>query len=83
MLCIVFRVVGRSENPGVPVLFGGLNLPPSPMIEIGLTNLQKSEGAMATLAPPSSDGHAVVVLLFCYGLAAANKDSNIVLGLTF
>ena len=22
------RVVGRSENPGVPVLFGGLNLPP-------------------------------------------------------
>ena len=50
---------------------------------IGLTDLQKSEGAMATLAPPSSDGHAVVVLLFCYGLAAANKDSNIVLGLTF
>ena len=26
--------VGRSENPGVPVLFGGHNLPP--LIEIGL-----------------------------------------------
>ena len=30
-----FRVVGRSENPGVPVIFGGHNLPP--LVEIGLT----------------------------------------------
>ena len=37
----------RSENLGVPVLFGG-NLPP--MVEIGLIDLPKSEGAMA---PPS------------------------------
>ena len=27
------RAVGRSENPGVPVLFGGHNLPP--LVEIG------------------------------------------------
>ena len=34
------RAVGRSENPGVPVLFGGHNL--APLVEIGLTDLQKS-----------------------------------------
>ena len=37
------RAVGRSENPGVPVLFGGHNL--SPLVEIGLTDLTKSWGA--------------------------------------
>ena len=31
------RAIGRSENPGVPVLFGGHNLPP--FVEIGLTGL--------------------------------------------
>ena len=35
-----FRAVGRSENPGVPVLFGGHNL--TPLVEIGLTDLPKS-----------------------------------------
>jgi hypothetical protein len=35
--------VERSENPGVPVLFGGHNLPP--LVEIGSTDLQKSGGA--------------------------------------
>ena len=35
--------VGTSENPGVPVLFGGHNLPP--LAEIGLTDLPKSGGA--------------------------------------
>ena len=29
----IARAVGRSENPGVPVLFGGHNLPP--LVEIG------------------------------------------------
>ena len=38
-----FRAVGRSENPWVPVLFGGHNLPP--LVEIGLTDLPKSGGA--------------------------------------
>jgi len=37
------RAVGRSENPGVPVSFGGYNMPP--LVEIGLTDLQKSGGA--------------------------------------
>ena len=37
------RAVGRSENPGVPVLFGGHNLPP--LVEIGLTDLPKSGDA--------------------------------------
>ena len=40
------RAVGRSENPGVPVSFGGDNLPP--LVDIGLTDLPKSGGAMAT-----------------------------------
>ena len=39
------RAVGRSENPGVPALFGGHNLPP--LVEIGLTDLSKSGDAMA------------------------------------
>ena len=42
--------VGRPENPGVPVLFGGHNMPP--LVEIGLSDLSKSGRAMAPLAPP-------------------------------
>jgi hypothetical protein len=44
--------VGGSENPGVPVLFGGHNLPS--LVEIGLTNLPKSGGAI-----PDCDIHMV------------------------
>ena len=40
------RAVGRFENLGVPVLFGGINLPP--LVEIGLTDLAKSGGALTT-----------------------------------
>ena len=42
---MLIRAVGRSENPGVPVSFGGHNLPP--IVEIGLTDLPKSVGGMA------------------------------------
>ena len=31
----------------MPVLLGGHNLPPAPLVEIGLTDLPKSGGAMA------------------------------------
>ena len=48
------RAIGRSENPGVPVLFDGHNLPH--LVEIGLTDLQKSEGVMGTPAPPGTTG---------------------------
>ena len=41
------RAIGRSENPGMPALFGGHNLPPT-LIETGLTNLQKSGGGMCS-----------------------------------
>ena len=51
ILTMNFRVVGMSENPGVPVLFVGHNLPP--LVDIGLTDLPKSGGAMAFPAPPS------------------------------
>ena len=43
------RAVGRSENLGVPVLFGGHNLPH--LVEIGLTDLPKSPPA-----PPGTTG---------------------------
>ena len=43
------RAVGGSENLEVPVLFGGDNLPP--LVEIGLSDLPKSGGAMA---PPKT-----------------------------
>ena len=42
----------QSENPGVPVLFGGHNLPPPPLVEIELTDLPKSWGSLAPLASP-------------------------------
>ena len=54
-----FRAVGRSENPGVPVLFGGNNL--LLLAEIGLIGLPKSGGAMAPPAPPGTTG----LILFC------------------
>ena len=38
------RAVRRSENPGVPVLFVGHNL--LPLVEIVLTDLPKSGGAI-------------------------------------
>ena len=50
------RAVGRSENAGVPVLFGGHNLTPTPLVDIGLTDLPKSGGAMAPTAPPGTTG---------------------------
>ena len=46
--------VGRSENPGVPVLFGGRNL--HPLVEVGLTDLPKSGGSMAPPVPPGTTG---------------------------
>jgi hypothetical protein len=49
------RAVGRSENPEVPVLFGGNNL--SPLVEIGLTDLPKSRRGGGAMAPrhPQND----------------------------
>ena len=55
----IIRAIGRSKNPGVPVLFGRLNLPH--LVEIGLTDLQKSGGAMAPPAPPGTTGLNYVV----------------------
>ena len=49
MFSLIIRAVARSENLGVPVLFGGHNL--SPLVEIGLTDMSKSGGAMAPPAP--------------------------------
>ena len=55
------RAVGRSENPEVPVLFGGHNLSP---FDIGLTDLPKSWGIMAPLAPPRTKGTVTVFFIF-------------------
>ena len=54
-----FRAVGRSENQGVSVIFGGYNLPH--LVEIGLTDLQKSGSALAPPAPPGTTGLNYVV----------------------
>ena len=48
---LIFRAVGTCENPGVPVLFDWHNRPP--LVEIELTDLPKSVGAMA---PPGTTG---------------------------
>ena len=49
-----YRAVGRSDNPGLPVLFCGHN--PPALVEIVLTDLQKSGDAMAPPAPPETTG---------------------------
>ena len=54
MVSEVSRAVGRSENLGVPVLYGGHNL--LPLVEIGLIDLPKSGGAMASPAPSGTTG---------------------------
>ena len=53
-----YRAVGRSENPGVPVLFGGYNL-----VEIGLTDLPKSGFAMAPRAPARNSTPEVYIFI--------------------
>ena len=52
-LVLQFRAVGRSENLGVPVLFGGHNMPP--LVEIGLADLPKL-APPAPPAPPATTG---------------------------
>ena len=48
-----YRAVARSENPGGHLILGGDNVPP-PLLEIGLTDMPKFEGAMAPPAPPGT-----------------------------
>ena len=55
------KAVERSENPGLPVLFGGHNLPP--LVEIGLTDPWHPRPA-----PPGTPG-----LVHLY-LAVINED---------
>ena len=49
------RAAGRSENPGVPVLIRGHNMPP--LVEIGLPDLPKSGGAMTPATTPLMPNH--------------------------
>ena len=51
---MIFRAVGMSENPGVPAFFGGYNLPL--LVEIELTDLPKSGGAMTSPTSPGNTG---------------------------
>ena len=51
-----YRAVARSENPGGLVVLGG-DILPLP-VEIGFTDLPKTGGAKAPLAPPACDGPA-------------------------
>ena len=50
------RAVGRSENPGVPVLIRWEKSAPPPLVEIGLTDLPKSGCGMAHPAHPGTTG---------------------------
>ena len=45
-----YRAVARSENLGGLVVLGVDNV--SPLVEIGLTDLPKTRGAIAPPAPP-------------------------------
>ena len=48
------RIVGRSENPGVPVAIRWVQS--VPLVEIGLTDLPKAGCAMAHPAHPGTTG---------------------------
>ena len=67
-----FRAVGRSENPGVPALFCGHNLPL--LVEIGLTGLPKSGGAMAPSAPQGMTGLHNIEYLISLTFMTRRKD---------
>ena len=56
------RAIGRSENPGVPVLFGGHNLPL--LVEVGLTDLPKSGGASTPGTPRDNTPCLVYISYF-------------------
>ena len=49
------RAVARSENPEGLVVLGGDNVPP-PLVEIGLTDLPKTEEVRAPPAPLLATG---------------------------
>ena len=51
---LLLRAVGRSENPGVPVLIWCANLPL--LAEIGFIAFPKSWGTMVPLVPPGTTG---------------------------
>ena len=55
-----YRDVGRSENPGVPVLFGGHNRPL--VDEIGSTDLTKEPSGTAGLSYESDTFEATILL---------------------
>ena len=61
----MIRAVGRSEKPGVTVLFGGHNQPL--LVEIGLTDLPKNGGGHGTPGTPrderSDDGTSIPALV--------------------
>ena len=62
--------VGRSENPGGRVLFGGHNLPP--LVKIELTDLPKSWGATS---PPGTTALRLLQLwTFCGDLKYLSID---------
>ena len=61
----IYRAVARSKNLGGLVVLGGDNVPP--LVEIGLTDLTKTGGAKAPLAPPPGDGPAFINNV-CYPL---------------
>ena len=57
----------RDQNPGVLLLFGGLNIsPPTPLVEIGLTDLPKTGGGAgrAKAPTPACDSPAYRKIIF-------------------
>ena len=75
IICTAIWAVGRSENPGVPELFGGHNVPP--LVEIGLNDLPNSGGAMVPPAPPGTTGlaiHTPVTKFKYYNAVAVPED---------
>ena len=62
------RAVGRSENPRVPVVMRGIICL---LVEIGLTDLPRSGGALASPAPPGATG------LSSLAVAATMKQAQV------
>ena len=71
------RAVARSENPGGLVVLGGDNV--SPLVEIGLTDLPKTGGALVPPAPPLATALLLFLVTLLMGqlLKCSNWDAKL------
>ena len=72
---ILYRAVGRSENPGLPVVIRWAQS--VPLVEKGLTDLPKSGCAVAHPAHPGTTG--LLYIIHFYEFVAGKQEHCVIL----